>query len=121
MTATEPQQPTGRRWHEWTRSDRLRAAREDLPGSPDQGEFAEISGISRNTINRYENKHYKSHRKAMVAAWAFATGFDVNWLWDGTIPGEDPDGEGWAPSDSNRQPADYSCEVLHLFPLDPAA
>ena len=81
--------PTGR-WHEWTIGDRLRIARESV--SESQSEFAEISGIARGTISRYENDAVRP-KVLYVRQWALATGYSLEWLMTGSIPVRPPGGE----------------------------
>ena len=85
---TVHEQPTGR-WHEWTIGDRLRIARESV--TERQKDFAEISGIARGTISRYENDATRP-KVVYVRQWALATGYSFEWLMTGTIPGHNPDG-----------------------------
>lgn len=94
MTQTQ-QSPEGR-WHEWTRGDRLRIARESV--ADNQTEFAEMTGISKNTISRYENG--ATAKELYVRQWAMATGYSFRWLMWGIIPkdetpGTSPDTQGY--------------------------
>lgn len=81
MSNTPQTSPSGK-WHEWTRGDRLRVARESV--TPSQADFAEITGIGRNTISRYENNF--PAKPIYVRQWALATGFSFEWLMFGRIP-----------------------------------
>jgi transcriptional regulator with XRE-family HTH domain len=87
---------------EWTLGDRLRKAR--VHAGLDQAVLATDIGISRNTVRNYEAEHVKPRRPVLLA-WAMRTGVSLAWLM-GEVPGR-PDGDaGWAPTGSNRQPAD---------------
>lgn len=78
--------PAGRRVHEWTRGDRLRAARENMPGSPSQAAFATAVGVARTTIVRYERDDPGTDKPIMLIRWAEVTGFDLDWLLHGDQP-----------------------------------
>lgn len=82
------------RWHEWTRGDRLRVARESLPGGLSQEQFGKLIGISRNTVGRYESDHPGSDKYIVIKAWADATGYDYAWLDQGIVPAGGPGGDG---------------------------
>lgn len=71
------------RVHEWTRGDRLRAAREHSDGSPSQPEFAKRIGFSKNTVARYERDEAEHPKPIVIVQWSRATGFDYDWLMDG--------------------------------------
>ncbi|MEV7972852.1 helix-turn-helix transcriptional regulator [Cellulomonas sp. NPDC089187] len=63
--------------------DRLRKAREHAGfGS---GEFADMLGVSRNTVGNYESGRI-APKKAMLSAWSLATGVPVSWLQTGESP-----------------------------------
>lgn len=89
--------PAGR-VHVWTRGDRLRAAREGMPGSPTQKEFAVLLGVARSTVVRYEGDDPGAEKPIVLIRWAEVTGYDLAWLQygiagpDGT-PDISPDGE----------------------------
>lgn len=57
MTTFAMAQQSGHLFRRWTIGDRLRAARESM--DLDKNEFARVSGISRNTIARYEADEVK--------------------------------------------------------------
>lgn len=86
----------------WTLNDRLRKSRE--AAGLEQVQLASRLGVSRGTISNAERGAVKP-RRAVVMAWAVATGVDVEWLLD-----EDPrpgPGVGVLPQlDSNQQPSD---------------
>lgn len=63
---------------EWTIADRLRKARE-VTGM-DQRQFADRSGISRNTVSNYETGKTTRFSRPMLAAWSMATGVPLAWL-----------------------------------------
>jgi transcriptional regulator with XRE-family HTH domain len=69
----------------FTQSDRLRKARE-VTGL-DQGQFAELAGISRQTVSNYESGT-REPRGLYLRAWAEASGVDLGWLETGTAPAE---------------------------------
>jgi transcriptional regulator with XRE-family HTH domain len=75
--------PSGR-YHEWTRGDRLRIARESVASS--QERFAELARISRGTVHRYEAN--LSRKQLVIEQWARVTGFDYEWLMWGKIPAD---------------------------------
>lgn len=62
---------------EWTLADRLRKARGDAGYS--QAELAEATGISRQSINRYETGRAVPDRPKLLA-WATACHVDYGWL-----------------------------------------
>lgn len=70
------------RHHEWTIGDRLRVARESV--TYDKKQFAEMIGISRDTLRHYE-RGQTSPRPPVLTAWCLATGFDKEWILTGTI------------------------------------
>ena len=73
----------------------------------EQGELADAMGISRNTVSAAE-KGKNMPRKIVINAWALATGFDAEWLRNGSTPVTDngPGDDGCAIRDSNPEPAD---------------
>ncbi len=62
---------------EWTLADRLRKARGDAGYS--QAELADATGISRQSINRYETGRAVPDRPKLLA-WATACHVDYEWL-----------------------------------------
>ncbi len=70
--------------YEFTLKDRLRVAREEAGYTAAQ--FADIIGVSRNTIGNYEAGRTRVPRSAILL-WAFATGFDREWLENGSNAG----------------------------------
>lgn len=90
----------------WTVGERLRKARETR--GLEQGQFADLIGVSKATVSNYERDLYKP-KVVVLRAWSMATGVPVEWLETGSEP-TGPDGPGgpmWAPWDSNPQPTDY--------------
>lgn len=77
-------------YHEWTVGDRLRAARESV--TSDKKRFAEMVGISPDTIRNYE-RGVNRPRAVILAAWCLVTGFSREWIMTGRMPGG-PDGGG---------------------------
>lgn len=83
----------------------MRKAREDA--GLDQGQLAELIGVSRNTVSGTERRT-NNPRKHVVMAWAMATGVPYEWLVTGeyeTTPGPDGtegDGSGDWIRTSNR-------------------
>jgi transcriptional regulator with XRE-family HTH domain len=65
---------------EWTLGDRLRKARE--ASGLNQTELAEITGISRRSISKYELGEAEP-RRPQILAWAMATGVATAWLEQG--------------------------------------
>ena len=65
---------------EWTLADRLRKAR-DLAGYS-QAELANVTGISRQSINRYETGRAVPDRPKLLA-WATACHVEYEWLTGG--------------------------------------
>ena len=86
----------------WTLGDRLRKAR--LEAGLEQAQLAAELGIARNSVATYENGRTKPRRPVLLA-WAMRTGVSLEWLTTDDMPGPDGD-SGWAPTGSNRQPAD---------------
>ena len=66
---------------EWTLADRLRKARGDAGYS--QAELATVTGISRQSINRYETGRAVPDRSKLLA-WATACHVDYEWLTGGS-------------------------------------
>lgn len=89
--------PHGRRYPAFTIGDRLRKARTLLGPDMDAHAFADLIGVSRNTVTNYELERTAPNRMkpVVLAAWAMATGVDLNWLKNGDTPGSDggPGGE----------------------------
>lgn len=65
----------------FTQADRLRKAREHA--GLEQGELAELMGVSRGTVSNNE-KGKVAARRIVIRAWALATGVDAAWLETGT-------------------------------------
>jgi transcriptional regulator with XRE-family HTH domain len=72
--------PHGGRRYIWTRGDRLRAARENMPGAPSQADFAAMLGVARSTVVRYEADEPGANKPIVFHRWAEVTGFDLKWL-----------------------------------------
>lgn len=87
---------------EFTRGDRYRKARE-LTGQG-QKEFAEMIGVSRQTVTNAEKEHSKV-RRITTNAWALATGVDREWLETGMVGPNS--GDGLPRLDSNQEPSGY--------------
>ena len=88
---------------------RLRLSREQAGYRERQAEFAEVLGVSRNTVANYELGKTDRRRPIVMRAWALATGVPLEWIEDGVVPeGYDPvaAGSGLLQLDSNQQPAD---------------
>ena len=75
---------------QFTQSDRLRKARE-VTGL-DQGQFAEVAGISRQTVSNYESGA-REPRGLYLRAWAEASGVNLLWLETGEAPSDDDSDE----------------------------
>lgn len=71
---------------EFGQGDRLRKARE-LTGLTVR-EFAEVLGVSHQTVTNAEKSH-RPVRKITMNAWAFHTGVDALWLETGSTATED--------------------------------
>ena len=84
-------------------ADRLRIARRrtGLEGA----QFADIVGLSRVTVSKYENGHV-TPQLHNLRAWAEVTGVDFDWLETGKAPIREDDGPLCAPRDLNPEPAD---------------
>lgn len=67
---------------------RLRIAREHA--GYDQGQLADLVGVSRNTISNAETGAVEP-RRIIVNAWALACGVPVDWIITGKPPNDDPD------------------------------
>lgn len=65
---------------------RLRIAREHA--GLDQGQLAELIGVSRNTVSNAETGAVQA-RKIVLNAWALACGVAVTWILTGKQPGGD--------------------------------
>ncbi|MFD4990789.1 helix-turn-helix domain-containing protein [Cellulosimicrobium cellulans] len=74
----------------WHQGDFLRKAREHAGLS--QAELAEVTGISRRTVVRYESGEAVVRRPQLIA-WAMATGVPLAWL-NGESPRQDGGPEG---------------------------
>lgn len=74
---------------DFTRGDRFRRARLSA-GYDSAQDFAELIGVSRNTVSAAENDRALP-RKIVIRAWALATGADSDWLETGEVPGGGPD------------------------------
>lgn len=97
--------PETRRRPQFGLSDRLRKAREEA-GIHEKQEFADLVGIHRDSVARYEAGK-SVPRRPVLAAWAMATGVDLDWLTNGETP---PSGGGVLESrlsESNRRPSHY--------------
>lgn len=88
---------------EFHMGDRLRKAREHT--ELDASAFAEMIGVSRDSIRSYE-RGITRPRRPVLAAWAVATGYPVDWLVTGCPPG-----------DSNPEPADYGRPPAPVIPI----
>lgn len=76
-----------RRYPKFTIGWRFRIARYQL-ADMDAKTFADLIGVSRNTVRAYEDERV-TPRNIVVNAWALATGVDPEWLRTGQYP--DPD------------------------------
>ncbi|OZE95136.1 hypothetical protein CH302_19545 [Rhodococcus sp. 15-2388-1-1a] len=72
------------------RHHRLRIAREEA--GLEQGQLAELIGVSRNTIGAAEKKD-GNPRRIVINAWALACGVPVSWLETGNAESPRPDGD----------------------------
>lgn len=83
---------THERIPEFTIGDRLRKAREKT--ELDQVEFAKETGISRNTVGKYEKATgEEGMKRPYLVAWAVRTDVPLEWLLTGQgSPGKPPDG-----------------------------
>lgn len=68
---------------DFTSGDRLRKAREHTGMSKDQ--FAEVTGISRNTIAKWEAASTLP-RRYILEVWSAHTGVDYEWLSGAEVP-----------------------------------
>ena len=91
-------------------TDRLRKARE-IAGY-DQSEFAEVLGITRQSIGNYESGRRTPARPYLIA-WADRCGVDLTWLETGHEP-EDMKDDRSHLSDLNRRPVLYEGTALPL-------
>ena len=83
---------------DFTRGDRFRRARLSA-GHDSAQDFAELIGVSRNTVSAAENDR-SLPRPIVIRAWALATGADSEWLETGEVPGG-PD-QGVSPTDGKH-------------------
>ena len=91
----------------WTVGDRCRKARED--SGHGSAEFADLIGVSRNTVGNVEAGRVQP-RKIVLNAWALVTGVPLVWLRDGVVPAGGDDER--ARRDSNSQPSDPKVRPL---------
>jgi transcriptional regulator with XRE-family HTH domain len=90
-------------------ADRLLIARRQT--GLDTREFAERTGISKATINNYENPEYTRARKPLfLKAWAMGAGVSYSWLLTGQPPAPNE------PSDVPNEP--FLC-ISGGRPVDP--
>lgn len=87
---SQPVGPKGRTY-EFGLTDRLRVSRELI--NLTQIEFAEATGISRQSVSNYETGATTPKRPQLVV-WAMATGFSLHWLQTGQEEASGPDGDG---------------------------
>lgn len=74
----------------------------------DQSDMAKILGCARPTVSNYE-RGFTAPRRAIILAWAMATGTDPEWLATGNDE-TPPTGDGVSQSrlsESNRRPFHY--------------
>lgn len=78
----------------FTIGDRLRKAREKT--GLDKQEFADATGISRNTIGKYEAAtSEEGMKRPFLVAWAMRADVPLEWLLTGQGgPGKPPEGDG---------------------------
>lgn len=74
---------------------RLEVARRHMGAT--QREFAELIGVSNNTVNRAE-RGYPVKRSTLLA-WAMVTGVDLDWLEHGTVPTDGGPDQGMGATD----------------------
>lgn len=73
----------------------------------DQTDMAKALGCARPTVSNYE-RGFTTPRRAVLVAWALATGVDVDWLVNGETPPTGDGVPGLLPElDSNQQPAGF--------------
>lgn len=97
----------------WTQGERLRKARETA--GYEQGEFAELIGVSRGTVSNYERDNGTA-KKIVLRAWSMATGVPLAWLETGEAPRPDGDPDGGLRGQRTRryskpQPSDPNVRV----------
>lgn len=73
----------------WDIHDRIAKARRSA--GLEQGELAELAGVSRKSVSNWEIGK-STPRRAAVIAIAFATGVSLEWLEKGETPAEGPGG-----------------------------
>ena len=73
----------------WDIHDRLAKARRTA--GLEQGELADLAGVSRKSISNWELGNSTPRRSSIIAI-AFATGVNLEWLEKGITPVENPDG-----------------------------
>ena len=74
---------------EWDIHDRLAKARRSA--GLEQGELADLAGVSRKSISNWEIGKSTPRRSAIIAI-SFATGVDLKWLETGKTPAGEPGG-----------------------------
>ena len=94
----------GRRRPRFELQHRLALSREIA--DMDQIAIADALGVSRQTVSNYE-RGFTAPRRAVLVAWALATGVDVDWLVNGETPptGGGVSGGSLPGLDSNQEPA----------------
>ena len=79
----------------WTLGDRLTKARKGA--GLDQVDIAELLGVSRKSVMRYEADETMPNR-AVRLAWAMATGVSPAWIETGTTPPDQGVSQGVSPT-----------------------
>lgn len=77
---------------------RLEIARRHVAAT--QREFAEMIGVSQNTVNRAESG--QPMKRSTLLAWAMVTGVDLDWLEHGTVPTDGGPDQGVSPTDGKH-------------------
>lgn len=98
--------PSHGRTYRFGIGDRLRVARE--VNGLSQDDLGKLIGISKGTVNNYENGHTRP-KVIAVRAWALATGFDLEWLETG-VEGK----VGPSPSSERRPGIAVTGENYHI-------
>lgn len=80
-----------RRYPRFTIGWRLRIARHQLGPDMDVRAFADLLGVSKNTVTAYELEQTRPERMKplVLKQWAIATGVDPDWLRTGVTPPSD--------------------------------
>lgn len=93
----------------WELQDRLARARRHA--GLEQGELAELAGVSRKSVSNWELGRTVPRRAAIIAI-AYATGVSVEWLEYGETPGGNEPGGGGGVRHQGLEPRTHCLTLL---------